>query len=296
MCVSYVTNTKNYLISVARRNAFSGMFCFIAFFLAGFLFLSCALPAVASFDHNHSLFTKELRRFVMQGNVNYSDWKLHREGLDRYIAQLASITPQDYERFSREQKLALWINAYNALAIKQVIENYPIKGSSPYYPSNSIRQIHNNWEAVKAQVAGRIVDLYKIEHEVLRKEFGDPRSHFVVVAAAKGSPALRSHAYCASSLERDLNEAEKQFMLDRKNSYFDLSNLTLHISQIFKWFPLDFARRAGYETISFPPPPDDLIVKRYAKQWLSPTEEQAFQMDKVNVFYEPFDWALNDLH
>src|SRR5215470_13249467 len=97
--------------------------------------LSGALPALAKFDHSHQLFTSGLRRYVTDAQVHYAQWQKDQGALDSYLKQLAAISPAEYAHFTDGQKKALWINAYNALTIKVVLDHYPINGTKPYYPT-----------------------------------------------------------------------------------------------------------------------------------------------------------------
>ena len=143
--------------------------------------LCLALPAHAAFDQSHAQLTTELKKYVDTSGVHYRRWREHPEGLNNYLKQLAEIDPEDYKHFSENEKKALWVNAYNAIIIKIVLDHYPVHGSKTYYPPNSARQIPHLWEDYRYKVAGREVNLYDIEHNIIRKDFKDPRMHFVVV-------------------------------------------------------------------------------------------------------------------
>jgi hypothetical protein len=252
----------------------------------------CA-PAFAAFDQTHALLTAQLKKFVDASGVHYSKWKLQQQGLNDYIATLEQITPEEYASFSLDQKKALWINAYNALAIKVVLDHYPIQGDKSYYPPNSLRQVPNCWEDFHVKIGGRELDLYTIAHNVIRKECSDPRMHFAVVCAAKGCPTLRESAYVADTLERDLDLAAKEYVNNPRNVQVDAQKSELRVSLLFSWFPLDFAMHA-FKKVSFPPPEDEQIIAAYISKWLP--EEQRDQLSARNwkLVYLPYDWSLND--
>src|SRR5215470_10996757 len=121
------------------------------------------LPAEAAFPHDHTVLTAELKKYVEGPLVHYRRWKEHPEGLNRYIALLSKMRVDEYAGLSEDEKKCLWINAYNALTIKIVLERYPIHGIKPYYPPDSLRQIPDVWEAYHFRVAGKEVNLYNIE-------------------------------------------------------------------------------------------------------------------------------------
>ncbi|MBX9693308.1 MAG: DUF547 domain-containing protein, partial [Cyanobacteria bacterium] len=159
-----------------------------------FALLIFSPAASATFDQSHKQFSRELQKYVKTNGVQYSKWKQDRTGLDKYLESLAKLSPEEYKTFSRREKRSLWLNAYNALAIKLVLDHYPISGKLPEYPAASIRQIPNTWDAIKHHVAGREVSLYTIAHDNLRKA-KDPRNHFAITPASKGGAVLRKKAF-----------------------------------------------------------------------------------------------------
>lgn len=221
-----------------------------------------SLKAANKIDKLHTKFSAELNKYVSDGGVDYGAWKNNPKALHAYLAELGKISKNDYDQLTKQSQLALWINAYNAFTIKLVLDHYPIKGSKEYYPSNSMRQIDGFWEENKTNVCGRSITLEAMEHDVLRKDFTDPRTHFAVVCAAKGCAKMRSSAYTGNDLDSQLNQATTAFLSDDKNLKIDFDNKTMKVSAIFKWFPLDFANQVGLGK-RFPPPTDDEIVASY---------------------------------
>lgn len=255
------------------------------------MFWQC-LPAFA-FDQAHSLFTAELKKYVDDSGVHYGNWQQHQQGLMNYIAELEKITPEEYASFTPQQKKALWINAYNALAIKVVLGHYPIHGDRSYFPPNSMRQIPNCWEDFHVKIAGRELDLYTIAHNVIRKECADPRMHFAIVCAAKSCPKLPNHAYVADNLEQVLDDAAREYVNNGKNVQFDPEKNELKVSLLFSWFPLDFALQA-FNKISVPPPEDEEIIEAYIEKYLSAEHQAQLKGQQWKVVYLPYDWSLND--
>ena len=88
-----------------------------------------AAQSPGTFDHQHLLLTKVLSRHVSNGRVNYQSLKKNPAELDEYLQKLADIDPDDFKKWSREQQLALWINAYNSFTIKVILDHYPIQHS-----------------------------------------------------------------------------------------------------------------------------------------------------------------------
>ena len=258
---------------------------------------SSFLPASAAVDLNHTLFTADLEEYVDRDLVHYKKWKQHTERLEQYLKSLSEITQDEYEKLSREEKKALWINAYNAFTVKVVLDHYPINGTEPYYPKNSFRQIPDAWDEFYFVVAGRRVNLNEIEHNISRR-LNDPRIHFAVVCAAKGCAKINKEAYVATNLDAVLDAQTQKFILDQQNVSFDHKEKVVHVSKLFSWFPLDFLNAVGFKTVPFPPPKDDEVVLRYIVSRSPKDVQERFKTDDdyraYKVLYKDYDWSLND--
>ena len=134
---------------------------------------------------------------VRDGMVYYRALRGERARLDRYVASL-NVPAATYQGWSRDEKVAFWLNGYNAIVLQTVINHYPIRGKSSQYPQNSIRQISGAFERAKYRLAGKSLTLDEIEKTVL-PEFGDPRVYLALGRGAVGSGRLRSEAYTGPS-------------------------------------------------------------------------------------------------
>ena len=250
------------------------------------------------FDQTYKLWNSELDRYVVDGNVNYGLWQKHQEGLKRFLKQVETLSESEYESFSRHEKLAFWLNVYNALIVKTVLDHYPINGKIAQYPKDSFRQIPNDWEAEKFKVMGKDINLYQIEHEKIRRDLSDPRTHFAVVCASRSCGKLFSNPYLGKELDKQLNEAAQRFLNDSKNLELDPENGVFRVSKIFSWFTLDFASRGASKPV-FPPPGDEEIVAAFIRPYLKEGDQKKLflilkNLKQVNFDYLPYDWSLND--
>src|SRR5215212_4706573 len=143
---------------------------------------------------------------VRDGLVYYRALKSERGRLDRYIASL-NVPAATYEGWTREDKIAFWLNAYNAIVLQTVIDHYPIHGKAGTYPASSVRQIPGAFEQTKHRLAGKSLTLDEIKKTVL-PQFKDPRLFLALGRAAVGSGRLRSEAYLGNRLARQLGEVE----------------------------------------------------------------------------------------
>jgi len=150
--------------------------------------------AAASHEFSVDPYAKALTSYVDdKGMVDYRGLKADHAALDDFTASIAHLDPKVYEGWSERQKIAFWINVYNALTLKAIIDHYPIQASylkSLIYPQNSIRQIPGVWDKLSFPVMGRNMTLDHIEHAMLRAGFDEPRIHVALVCGAKGCPPL----------------------------------------------------------------------------------------------------------
>ncbi len=184
------------------------------------------------------------------GMVNYKQLKQGRGKLDTFVVSLGDLDTKSYEKWNREQKISFWLNAYNALTLKAVIDNYPIKSSwvrSLKFPKNSIRQIAGVWDELKFNVMGADTTLNDIEHKILRKEFDEPRIHMAMVCAAMGCPPLRNEPYIGEKLDEQLNDQTRKFLGNNNKFRIDYKSGSMYLSPIFKWFAGDFVKTSGME-------------------------------------------------
>jgi Protein of unknown function, DUF547 len=221
------------------------------------------------------------------GLVDYAGLKANRGKLDAFAKRLAELDPAMYGKWTSNQKIAFWVNAYNALTLVAIIDNYPIQPSkvkSLAFPKNSIRQIPGVWKELQFTVMGEAKTLDQIEHQVLRKQFKEPRIHFALVCAALSCPKLRSEPYSGGRLSNQLNDQARKFLADSKTFRIDLEKKVVYLSAIFDWFGADFANGGKSEdgVISF--------VLLYLKG-----EERDFVAARdFKIKYLDYDWTLNE--
>ncbi|WP_034041608.1 DUF547 domain-containing protein [Wocania ichthyoenteri] len=183
----------------------------------------------------HQLWDELLLKHVSKnGNVNYKSFKTERKKLLTYIHTLnLMFSNEKFDTFSKEEKLAFWINAYNAMTIDLILRHYPIK---------SIKDIKNPWKQRFWKLDKKWWNLNDIEHEILRK-MDEPRIHFAIVCASVSCPKLLNEAYTASNLEEQLIKVTQCFLSDSTKN--NISENTLKLSKIFQWFAKDFKQNGS---------------------------------------------------
>jgi hypothetical protein len=231
--------------------------------------------------------------YVRDGEVYYRALKLERAKLDGYVNAL---TTESIDKRSRDERLAFWLNAYNALVLRTVIDRYPIQGRSADYPPNSIRQIPGAFERLPHRVAGRTITLDQIEQTIL-SEFHDPRVYLALGRGALGSGRLRSEAFAPQRLEAQLTEVAAECVSHARCFNMDRAAGRINVSSIFSWREKDFS--AGYADAAPPTFANRSPIERAVLAFVAPklltTEKEFIEKNSFQLVYMPFDWTLNDL-
>ncbi|MCH8830243.1 MAG: DUF547 domain-containing protein, partial [Planctomycetes bacterium] len=225
------------------------------------------------------VFDTLLKKYVdADGYVDYSSWKRSprdRQALKYYLGQLSRADRQ--KRASRDARLAFWINAYNAVTLEGILQEYP---------TTSIRKHtsrfggYNIWKDLPLMVGNRAYSLKEIENKILRK-MGDPRIHFVIVCASVGCPRLRNEAFTAKKVNNQLADNSRDFFSRRQNLQVDANTGTVRISSILKWYGSDFGRTETERLAS---------LRRY----LPRTAQQVVANRRLRIRYLDYNWDLND--
>src|SRR5262245_9110091 len=232
---------------------------------------------------------------VRDGLVYYRALRSDRARLDRYAASL-NVAPDVYERWLREQKMAFWLNAYNAFVLQTVIDHYPIKGSSKSYPASSVRQIPGAFEQAKHRVAGQSVTLDEIEKTIL-PEFKEPRLYLALGRGAVGSGRLRSEAYVGDRLKQQLDDLQQEFVSEQSMIKIDRSANVVSVTPIVSWRSGEFidAYDPGAAGPMAQRSPIERAIVAFVMPRLLPLEKEFLQKNEFKLTYHPFDWRLNDL-
>lgn len=238
-----------------------------------------AAQLVSLDEISHARWDRMLKKYVdAQGMVNYSGW--HRDAVDRKALKqyLNFLSQGDPDTGSQQEKLAFWINAYNALTIQGILQEYP---------TSSIRNHtglvgYNLWKDLPLWVGNHQYSLDAIEHQVLRP-MGEPRIHFAIVCASIGCPKLRNEAYTANSIETQLTQNAMDFFSNSRHFQFEASSQRVKLSSILNWFGEDFGVNHASQLESI-------------RSFLPPEAQQKMNAQKANVSFLKYDWSLNDQH
>jgi hypothetical protein len=256
--------------------------------------LALLAPAAARAE-TYPPYTGLLRDFVDEsGLVDYAGLKASRARLDAIVRGIGEMNPAGYESLGDSAKLAFWINTYNVLTLKLIVDHYPIQplAGREKYPANSIQQIQGAWTGVRFTVMGKERTLDEIENQVIRADFKEPRVHFALVCAALSCPPLRREEYLGPILGQQLDDQARRFFSKPANLKIDRGKNEVYASQILDWFAEDFApgaveahgQAAGKRAavINAASPYVDAGIRGY------------LQAAQFRLQYVAYDWTLNE--
>lgn len=240
-----------------------------------FVLLISWVHAQAEFDHGHVRWTDILKRRVSNGRVDYAALKQAPEQLNRYLAELGNVSKASFKTWSTNQQIAFLINLYNAQTLDLIVRHYPVK---------SIKDIGSffkgPWDQPVVRLFGARTTLAKVEHEMLRKDYREPRIHFALVCAALGCPLLRQEAYRAEDLDRQLDEQGRVFLGTSEKNRADLKARTIYLSPVFRWFETDFESTAG-------------TVLDFVRPYFPEPVQEELRQGRFRIRYTDYDWSLN---
>lgn len=254
-----------------------------------------------SFDHSYATYNSLLKRYVINARVNYEGFINSRAEFETFLRALGSVDENVFESWTEEQRLAFWINAYNAFTIKAIIDHYPIKRSFTlvgifYAPSDSILQIKGVWTKLQFRALGNMVTLDEIEHQILRKKFNEPRIHMAINCASISCPDLRNEAYTPEKLQEQLADASTNFVNNPdKGVYVNEQSGKVKLSKIFKWFGDDFINNYGSKKLFNNYSLKENAVLNFTSEYIESEEVKEYLMNnKLKIGYLGYDWHLNE--
>ncbi len=258
-----------------------------------------ALPAEArdaASAFTHTDFDRVLARFVdTEGRVDYTALAADSADLDRYYARLAEASPdRSPERFPDEDaRLAYWINAYNAAAIKAVLTHYPIASVRDVRPPRALfflPRLSGFFLFQRIILGGKGMSLYALENQIIRKRFADPRIHFALNCASASCPTLPRRAFSAAGLDEELAREARDFVAQERNVHIDPGSGIISLSSIFKWYEGDFLSWQKHEK-----PGEEATLLAYISPLLPPDRAAVLRTcSECRVDFIPYDWQLND--
>jgi len=240
----------------------------------------------SSFDSEYTKYARVLSNYVQGDYIDYQGLKENRADLDGFIDELTALSMEEYDKMDRDEQKAMWINAYNGITLRSIIDAYPV---------TSIKDIDGVLDDKRWKVAGKRVTLNDIEHIILRPDYEDPRVFFTLNCASVGGPQLLAKPFLPGKLDRQLDEAATLFVNNPDRNKINPHINLVTTTEIFKWFPEDFAEQ--YESVerAHLDPADAAALNfifAYADESIFEFVDESAEW---SVEYMPYDWSLNDV-
>ena len=233
-----------------------------------------------------------LGRWARDGGVDYDAVRAEEKDLRRFVATLGAVGPKSTpERFATEpERLAYYLNAYNALVLFAVIDNWPLTSVHDVHGWLDPREGFGFFYGLRFPLDGDLTNLYDLENGVIRG-FLDARIHAAVNCASKSCPSLAPYAFEPATLDEQLDDAMRAFCSDASHVRVDDEAREIHLSAIFDWYRSDFeehARRLGR--------PATLVG--FVSAFVAPRAAEALEHAEragYELVFQPYDWGLNRL-
>ena len=218
-----------------------------------------------------------------RGMVDYAGLK-QSDALAPYLADLDAATP---EAMPTHERLAFWINVYNAWTLRLILDHHPVASIKRITPvrlpglSLYVPKLNSPWEYRIVRAAGRRLTLNEVEHGIIRKAFEEPRIHFALVCAARSCPKLRREAYVGARLDEQLEDQARDFLHDPEKNRVPDGDGVIRLSPIFRWFRRDFAR-------------DARGLQAFLEPYFEGDVRERLRRGEYRVRYLRYDWRLNE--
>lgn len=263
-----------------------------ALIIVGLLLVKCG-PAEketqvvpSPFEANYHAYANVLEKYTRGETVDYRALKNDRTDLDNFVGQLAGLTLEQYDSMDGGEQLAFWINAYNALTLRTVIDAYPVK---------SINDIEGAMDDAAWDVAGKTVTLDNIRDDILLHEFEDARALLALNWASVDGPAIMSTPFTGEAIDDQLDSVAYAFVNEVSRNTINPHKNVVTTSKIFSLYGENFA--AEYDTEDFPHlSRNDRAVLNFIFTFADDSITEFIDEEaEWKVEYRPFDWALNDV-
>jgi hypothetical protein len=203
-----------------------------------------------------------------QGRIDFAGLAKDRAELDTYVAWVSAVSPASSPGSfgTPEARLAYYINAYNALAMYNVVRD----GEPLHRPSDKVRFFYGD----KLLVGGKRISLYAFENDVIRP-LGEPRVHFALNCMVRSCPRLPREPFDPERLEAQLDTAAREFLNDKRNVEPFPPRRVVRVSMIMNWYEKDFLAKAT-------------SLAAYVDRYRPEPIPAGYEIEFIE-----YDWALN---
>jgi hypothetical protein len=244
--------------------------------------------------------TEFLGKYVSRdGMVDYKTLTRKKLELTALLDKFRELNRNDYNSWSKDDKLAFWINGYNLEFIKIIMENYPIESNRMlrlFWPPNSIRHIKGIWDEHKFIIMDEEFTLREIEQRFFQNEFGEPRVLFAMSYASISGVPLRNEAYCGQNLSAQLDDQVKKFIAGSHAFKIDRENQTVSLSSILNptWYGGQFVAKYGTDLKFKQQEPAVRAVLHFLTKYIPLQDIDYLETGNYTIEYLRYDWTLNE--
>jgi hypothetical protein len=236
-----------------------------------------------------------------RGMVDYKTLRRKRLELKALVRQFNKLDPKEYKSWTKEDKIAFWINVYNLNKLDVVTDNYPITPATRfhvlyYWGSSSIRHIESQIARHKFLVMDEEFTFAEIERRFFRKEFDDPRIFFAITGACVSSPPLRNEPYFGSKLDEQLEDQAKKFISNPIAFRIDRENGKVYLSAIFQIssYGGEFVKKYAIDKKFKDQSTATRAVLNFISNYISRQDVSYLEVGNYTVKFMSYDWTIND--
>jgi len=241
------------------------------------MLVAMLLGQAMAFDHSHTALGEVLAGAVKESRVDYDIVAARGAVLDRYLAEVAAV---DASAFNDAEKLALYVNAYNAYTLRTVVDARPLASIMEL-------DVGKLWDTRRFSVAGEKLTLNQMENDHVRK-LADGRAHAVLNCAARGCPPLRAAPFRSVDTDAQLHAASRGWAAT--NAY-RVEGDTLHLSMIFDWYGADFLDKRAEDLPGIDGKAEAAVW--FLVPYLSRADGDRLKGGDLKIAWENYDWRLN---
>ncbi len=244
--------------------------------------------------------TEFLGKYVNRdGMVDYKTLSRKKLELASLLEKFRGVNRNDYNSWSKDNKLAFWINAYNLELIKVIMENYPIESNRMlrlFWPPNSIKHIKGIWDEHKFIIMDEEFTLREIEQRFFQNDFSEPRILFAMSYASISGAPLRNEAYCGQNLSAQLDDQIKRFIAGSHAFKIDREKQTVSLSSLLNptWYGGRFVAKYSTDLKFKQQEPAVRAVLNFLTKYIPPQDIDYLETGNYTIGYLRYDWTLNE--
>ena len=233
------------------------------------------------------------------GMVNYKMLKRKKPELKTTLNKFARISPAEYNSWTKNEKIAFWLNAYNLHLLKIITYNYPIEASRYrliFWPPTSIRHIQGIWSDYKIIIMNEEFTLAEIDRRFFRNTFDDPRVFFAIFRASMSSPPLRNELYKGKKLDQQLDDQVRKFLVSPNGLKIDRNEQEVHLSAIlqFNTYGQYFMNKYQTDKKFKDHEPYVRAVLNFITNYTSDQNVYYLERSIYSIKFIKYDWRLNE--